>query len=526
MENKLNAKIELLEALIAFMDQGIIAYDKDLTIVASNSHAANLRDIPAEMLEVGKSFEDIIKFFSERGDYGPGELSDLIRKNLALARMGHPNKFERRRPDGSIVEVRSNPMPGGATVVTFMDITEQKDAEEAVVKSKQSLDLMLENIVDGLIAIEESGVVRVFNATAQRIFGYSRAEVVGNNISMLMPEPDHSRHSSYLRAYHRTGQAKIIGVGREVVGRRKDGSEFPLDLEIGEVTVGEQRIYIGTLRNISDKKTMEEQLRQSQKMESLGTLAGGIAHDFNNLLTSIIGYTKLTKKQLDADDTCQSYLDRVLDAGKQAADLVEQIMTFSRVDKRKRRPLLMCHVVNKALKLIRRTLPANLILEENVEENAGVVRLNETEIHQVVINLASNAADAMGNNGTLSVALGSVEVDTGRPEKLPNLKEGTYLRLSVRYTGCGMDDATRQRIFDPFFTTKEVGKGTGLGLSVVHGIVSAHDGTMVVTSEPGEGTHFELFFPCVDLPAMNQAEEQDKGDSEQVGEAEYAREPA
>ncbi len=499
MANEPNAKIELLEAILAFMDQGIIAFDSDLNIVASNAHAANLRDIPAEMLQVGKSFENIINLFAERGDYGPGKIEDLVAESLAVARLGHPQRFERKRPDGRVLEVRANPMPGGV-VITFTDITERKEAEEALLESRRNLDLMLENIVDGLIAIEESGVIRVFNATAQRIFGYTREEVVGNNVSMLMPEPDRSRHSSYLRAYHRSGQPKIIGIGREATGRRKDGAEFPLDLKIGEITLGDQRIYIGTLRDISDKKAMEEQLRQAQKMESLGTLAGGIAHDFNNLLTSIIGYTKLTKKKLGADHTSQAYLNNVLEAGARAADLVEQIMTFSRVDNRERRPLLMCHIVIKALKLVRRTLPESVVIEEDVEINAGVVRLNETEIHQVVINLVGNAADAMDCKGVLSVALRSVEIGPDESAMTPDLQKGSYLCLSVRDSGCGMDDATRQRIFDPFFTTKEVGKGTGLGLSVVHGIVTAHNGVMFVASTPGKGTCFELFFPCVDTP--------------------------
>ena len=510
MEDDLISRIEHLEAALAFMDQGIFVYDIDLNIVASNDKAAEMVNVPKEMLEVGKNFRDVIRYLSERGDNGPGAVEDLVENYVAISLSNQSHSFERHRPDGRVIEVRVSPKPDGGGVITYTDITERKRSEEAILESKQGLDLMLENVADGLIAIEEHGIIRVFNATAQQIFGYAKEEVVGKNVSMLMPEPDRGQHDSYLRNYRHTGKAQITGVSREVIGRRKDGSSFPLELGIGEVLVGGRRIYIGTLRDISDKKRMEEQLRHSLKMESLGTLSGGIAHDFNSLLTSIIGFTKLTTKQLEGNDTAQSYLNNVLEASARAADLVAQISAFSRTDKPQRLPLPISNIVANALKLVRRTLPASIVVEEDLETNVGVVLLNETEIHQVVINLAGNAADAMGDEGILSVALRGIEVDAEIAAIVPELQKGSYACLTVRDNGSGMDKTTHQRIFDPFFTTKEVGKGTGLGLSVVHGIVTAHDGTVTVSSEPGKGAIFELLFPCVDNPTMDHAKDQSR----------------
>ncbi len=245
---------------------------------------------------------------------------------------------------------------------------------------------------------------------------------------------------------------------------------------------------------ITELKEHEKQLRQAQKMEGLGQLAGGIAHDFNNLLVPIMGLTEITMAEVPADSQWRSNLEEVIEACERARELVEQILAFSRAEEPERHPIELHHVVGEALKLLRSTLPTTIELRQHIDKHLGAVLGNTTEIHQIMMNLCSNAADAMGaKGGELVVTLGEVEVSEDLAAGNAALEPGRYLKLTVNDTGCGMDEETMGRIFYPFYTTKEVGKGTGMGLSVVHGIVITHGGAMTVASAPGRGTTFELY---------------------------------
>ncbi len=248
--------------------------------------------------------------------------------------------------------------------------------------------------------------------------------------------------------------------------------------------------------DITELKRREQELRHAHKMEALGRLAGGIAHDFNNLLVPIMGLTELTMAEVPAKSEWRSNLEEVLEACERGAQLVEQILAFSRAEEPKRHPIELHHVVSEASKLLRATLPTTIELREHIDKRAGTILGNATEIHQVMMDLGSNAADAMGaKGGVLEVTLGVVEVTDELAAGHSTLEPGRYLKLRVNDNGCGMDEETMGLIFDPFFTTKEVGKGTGMGLSVVHGIVTTHGGAITVASEPGRGTTFELYFP-------------------------------
>jgi len=247
-----------------------------------------------------------------------------------------------------------------------------------------------------------------------------------------------------------------------------------------------------------ERERLEAQLRQSQKMEAIGTLAGGIAHDFNNILGAIIGYSELAKMKLPEESDTIENLDQVIKAGKRAANLVKQILTVSRQHQQEKRPLQIGYIVEEALSLLRSTLPKTIEIKENLHKGTGVINADPNQMHQVIMNLCTNAAHAMREDGgILMVELANVELNELEAAGHLDMDAGSYLRLTVSDTGCGMRPEIVKRIFDPYFTTKDAGEGTGLGLSVAQGIVKAHGGTITVFSEPRKGTTFHVYLPVI-----------------------------
>ncbi|MBI2516344.1 MAG: PAS domain-containing protein [Opitutae bacterium] len=272
------------------------------------------------------------------------------------------------------------------------------------------------------------------------------------------------------------------------------------------------RVY-GAFQDITGRRDAEEmrrqlegQLFQAQKMETLGTLAGGIAHDFNNLLTGILGYQDLALDTLPEGDQARNYLGAAREASMRARELIDQILTFSRQAGSEKVPVNLGQLVEDARRFLRATVPATIRIEVDIAPDCGRVLADATQLHQVLLNLGSNAAHAMrSTGGTMRLTLAPVVLDDAEAAALNHLEAGRYLKLSFSDTGHGMDEETRKRIFDPFFTTKEVGQGTGLGLSVVHGIIQAHRGTITVDSAPGHGATFTLYFPIAQAEQIEQA---------------------
>lgn len=334
------------------------------------------------------------------------------------------------------------------------------------------------------------------NPAFERCSGYSLDQVSGRDFRCL-------ENVGYADAFgqevwNRVRQGHTWSGRIECISR--EGAPHQCDTTISPIVdaAGDIREFVIIMRDVSELVQLERQLRQVQKMDAIGTLAGGIAHDFNNILAPIIGYTEMVITELAHDDPKRRDLDQVLKASHRAKDLVKQILSFSRRTDQQRRPLLINPIVREALKLMRSTLPSTIQIRENIppEMKESTVLADPTQLHQILVNLCTNAEHAMHDRGgVLEVSLAQVEFDREACPATHGLAPGSYVRLSVRDTGHGMEPEVVHRVFEPFFTTKTPGKGTGLGLSVVYGIVKDHGGSICVQSKPGEGSVFDVFLP-------------------------------
>ena len=374
--------------------------------------------------------------------------------------------------------------------------------ERAVRERKQAEDrfrLLVESSPMGILLCDSEGCITEANPQLQKMFGYSREELVGSPVEMLVPEAQRSAHAGHRAHYACAPQTRPMGMGRELYARRKDGTTFPVEISLGPLVGIEKPMISSTVIDITERKKLEEQLRVSQRLEAVGQLAAGIAHDFNNILTAISGNTKLAVAELPTGHAVQQNLEEIGKAATRATKLVRQVLSFSRQDPAKREVIGIANVVDEAVKLVRAGIRANISIETDYAADLPPILADSTQIHQIVMNLATNAADAIGDRqGRLKVQIAKVELGAADAASHPGLNPGCYICLSLSDNGCGMDDCTAKRVFEPFFTTKAKGHGTGLGLSVVHGIVEQHGGAIVVESELNQGTTFSLYLPVTE----------------------------
>lgn len=336
------------------------------------------------------------------------------------------------------------------------------------------------------------------NRGARKNLGYSTDEIRKLSPVDLKPEFTLQSFKKLIGPLIRKEKTKIVFT---TIHRRKDGSTYPVEVHLQTSTFGEKSVFVAIILDITKRRkteeerlALEEQLRQSQKMEAIGTLAGGIAHDFNNILTIITGYSELLSENL-REATDKEYLGHIQNAARRAKDLVGQILAFSRAEHHQElTPFNITPILNEALKMMHATIPANIELIENIAD-CPPISCDPSQIHQIIVNLCTNASHAMlGAEGRMEVSLTTTELNTRQARSL-KLQAGSFLHLKVKDTGRGMTGEVKSRIFDPFFTTGASGKSTGLGLSVVYGIVKNHSGAIYVESKVNRGTTFNIYFP-------------------------------
>jgi len=374
---------------------------------------------------------------------------------------------------------------------------------------------MLESAVDAIITIDGMGIITTVNPAAARLFGYPQDAFIGRNVHFLMPEPYHSAHDGYIANYRTTGARKIIGIGREVTGRRQDGSTFPMHLSVSEFEMDGRVHFTGIIHDLSSQKAAEQALRHANKMEAMGQLTGGIAHDFNNLLTVIIGNLEMLEAKLTTTGQ-RELATEALEAADLGARLTARLLAFARRSHLEPEVVNLNDFVLGLTDMLHRTMGSTISLSNALTPRLWPTRIDPSQVESALVNLSVNARDAMPEGGRLIIETSNVSVDGPMSEDIEGLAPGDYVRLSVADTGQGMPPEVRERAFEPFFTTKETGRGTGLGLSMIYGFAKQSGGLATIYSEIGRGTTVNIY-----LPRHGSAEPQrdvaDEGGSAQGG---------
>lgn len=365
---------------------------------------------------------------------------------------------------------------------------------------------VIDNVVDGLVIIDQKGLVEAFNPAAERMFGYRAEEVLGQEVRMLMPEPDRNGHQGFVDGYIRTGDAKIIGIGRGVIGQRKDGSVFPMYLSVGEMAGGDQPRFIAILRDVTEHKDLERQLRQSHKMEALGQLTGGVAHDFNNLLAVLSMDLEELDELTQGQAQLQELVSEARDVVRSGGELTRVLLAFAKRQNLEPRELDIGELVGRMIGMFRRTLGEAIEVDTIMPPDLWKVWVDPAQLENSLLNLALNARDAMSDGGRLTIELQNTQLDQAYAASHSEVVPGEYVLLSVADSGHGMPSEVSEKAFDPFFTTRESEGGSGLGLSMVYGFVKQSSGHISIYSEVGCGTTVSMFLPRVQTEATSDSD--------------------
>lgn len=384
----------------------------------------------------------------------------------------------------------------GTAVIAIRHQIGRTVAEQSTISSRHKsalLEAILDTAPDALVVIDAGGVIRSFSRSAELMFGHQAEDVIGKNVNVLMPSGDREAHGGYLERYLRTGERRIIGIGRVVEGETKDGRKLPVELSVGEARVANHRVFIGFMRDLSARRRIEDELRQAQKMEAIGQLTGGIAHDFNNLLLVIAGNLELIEAHPERPDPVA--LKEAQEAVDLGAKLTAQLLAFGRKQPLEPREIDVVGLVTDVASMLRRTLGDDIEVDVEVRGTPARAVVDAAQLQTSLINLAINARDAMRGGGHVSVAVFETELDASYARNYPEVRIGRFVAVQVSDNGSGMSEEVRERACEPFFTTKPSGAGNGLGLSMVYGFAKQSGGHMEIDSAIGRGTTVTLFLP-------------------------------
>ncbi len=420
------------------------------------------------------------------------EFDDRLQNYRIRTKSGEEKVIEAR---GSVVLYKGKPF---AIQGIAHDITDRISVEQALKASKERYKNILDSIEDGYYEVDLAGNFTFCSYAFCRISGYSRDELLNTNFRTFMDDEDAKRMHRAVNQVFRT-RMPVKGFAYERI--LKNGEKLPVETSVSPICDTEGNVvgFRGTVRDISERKALEEGLRQSRKMESIGTLTGGIAHDFNNILTIILGNAEMALDNMPAGNPSATYIEASISACLKAKEVIARLLSFARNSDTAQKPAQLLPVVMETMKFLRSSLPASITLMESFGNDCHIIKADPDQIRQILVDLAANAFHAMEKGGgTLWVLLENVHISKPAPAMVNDLTPGRYVRLSVKDTGSGIDPKDMDRIFDPYFTTREVGRGSGLGLAAVHGIVKSHGGSILLESRINGGTEISIFFPAIE----------------------------
>jgi PAS domain S-box-containing protein len=502
------------EELFSHCPELICVLDGKGCIAAANPSACEAFSLELHELE-GRKFCDFVdpddapKFDDWfRTPEGPERPAMVIARCLA-----------RNRSAARTIEWRCFRGQGsGVLYLMGVDVTDRRMVEAELRESRETVLALFENAAQGILWIDASGRILSFNAMAEMIFGFRREEIVGKQLEVLMPDKFRNQHEGHRRHYFDAPRTRPMGLGMELVGRRKDGSEFPVEISLSHVGTDSGTVAVAFVNDVSERRRsdaerqkLERSLEHATKMEAVGRLAGGIAHDFNNLLTALTGFAEVVLDELPAGHPLSEGAKETLKTCQRSTTLVRRLLAVSRRQMLQPEVIDLNAKVAEIEKMLRSVLGEDIDLRVKLSPDLGSVRADQSQIEQVILNLVVNARDAMPTGGRLVIQTARLDVDEVFEDHYLGLKPGPYVVISVSDTGVGMDQETLAHIFEPFFTTKEKGKGTGLGLATVYGIVSQSGGRIWAYSEPGKGTTFRIYLPRITLKGELETEARPAG---------------
>jgi PAS domain S-box-containing protein len=501
--------------------KGPTGVDLQLTVLEASPNAIVAVNARGAITYVNPQAETTFGYAEEELLGQPIEL--LVAQRALRHHLGHRDRFLAhpvarpigigldllgRRKDGSElpVEISLSPVEtneGLQVFATVVDITARKAAEMALAESERRFRTALEASPNVILAIAGDGTIAYANPRVEEAFGYTSAEVVGLPLTTLLPEGVRDGQDGPRDEFMRNPVVRPLGSGLELLGRHKDGGEFPAEISLSPVETPDGLQVFATVVDITARKTAESKLLQSRKLESIGRLAGGVAHDFNNILFAINGYAELLTEDLvaeapaDLSDVRHS-VAAIQQAAQRGAKLTMQLLAFSRQQIVSQRVVAPAAGIRDLEPMLRRLIGENVRLEVHTPEPDVHFRIDPGQLDQIFMNLVVNARDAMPEGGTVTIDIGTIVFDEAHAMDHVEVLPGEYVMVAVSDTGRGMDRQTREHVFEPFFTTKELGQGTGLGLATIYGIVHQAGGHIWLYSEPGHGSTFKLYFPRVD----------------------------
>jgi PAS domain S-box-containing protein len=475
-----------------------------------------LTNTPCENV-IGQQFryypENVQQLFSdphikelETQGYAGIPLYDSNRNVLGLMAVANREPLQDRNLTESLLKIFS--------VRTAIEL-ERRNADKArseketeLHKSEDRIRATIEAAIDSIIVMDGDGKIIEFNPAAEQCFGYNKFDILGKSMAeLIIPERYREQHNYGMAHFRKTGEGRFLKKRVEVTAMRADGSEFPAELAIDVAQGIDGEIFIGYIRDISERceaenqrRQLEIQLQQAQKMEAIGQLTGGIAHDFNNILTAMMGYIALAEEheKVREDEKLSKYLERSHQSGRRASDLIQQMLTFSRGQHGEPRQVKLPLLISEWINLLETTLPSSIEIKTELGSAAVTTMIDPVQVEQILMNLCINARDAMQGQGSLTIRLNQDVYDNCVCASCHQPVNGEFIEISVSDTGSGIPVKTRQRMFEPFYSTKEVGRGSGMGLSMVHGIVHEHDGHIVVDSMADHGSTLRILLKPVE----------------------------